>query len=304
MPKRDGVAVVFNKVLLIAKKDDELACRARNSLKLELEKTGALVEEPNLKEADSYSEDKKADLVICIGGDGTLLATLRKIGTLRHRAMLLGVHGSRGLGFLHPLRMPREEEDVTQWSKQLVKLIREEAYVGETRWGLEARIEGNSRWSWALNDFVIGKASISRMVELEMRLGEDLIVPKMRGDGVIVSSSTGSTAYSLSAGGPIMDPMLRALLITPVCSHTFGLRPMVLNGEKTLVVKRLDQNTEGMLTGDGQDAQALELGKSVEIRVSDQPVHFMRPMSEDCRAPSYFEVLRSKLAFGKDRDAR
>ena len=295
---------MFKKVILIAKKDDDLACRARNSLKLELEKTGALVEEPYLKEADSCSEDKEADLVICIGGDGTLLATLRKIGTLRHRAMVLGIHGSRGLGFLHPLRMPSEEEDVKQWATMLVRLIREEAYVGETRWGLEARIEGSGRWSWALNDFVVGKASISRMVELEMKFGDDLIVPKMRGDGVILCSPTGSTAYSLSAGGPIMDPMLRALLITPVCSHTFGLRPMVLNGDKTLTVKRLDQNTEGMLTGDGQDAQTLELGKSVEIRVSDKPVHFMKPMAEDCRAPSYFEVLRSKLAFGKDRDAR
>lgn len=295
---------MFKKVLLVAKKDDNLACRARKALTEKLQKSGVAVEEPFLTEADSFSDDKVADLVICIGGDGTLLAALRKIGGLRHRAMVLGIHGSRGLGFLHPLAMPQAHEDAEEWARNIWGALESNQYVGETRWGLEATFDNEGRKHWALNDFVLGKATISRMVELGLSWGGNVIVPKMRGDGLIVSSATGSTAYSLSAGGPVLDPVLRALLVTPVCSHTLGLRPMVLNADHEIKLERFDSNTKGVLTADGQEAWDWEEGHSLEIRCSEEPIHFLKPMSEACRSPEYFEVLRSKLAFGKDRDAR
>lgn len=280
-------------LVLVSKEDDSLAVRARDALA----RAGA--RSYKIVQGLPSTPLSLSDLVICIGGDGTLLATIRKLGASRFDSMILGVHGSRGLGFLHALRMPFENDDADVWAHKIIFMLETQAYVGQARWGLTAQVGG--REFWALNDVVIGKGSISRMIEVEVRSGPELVLPRLRGDGLIVSSPTGSTAYSLSAGGPVLDPALRALLLTPVCSHTIGIRPIVASAESEVSVQRLDENTVGQVTMDGQEGTEIAKGSSVVVRMSEKPVRFLIPMAADCRAPSYYEVLRSKLGFGRDR---
>lgn len=293
---------MLKKIAVVAKTDDLLAQRNAQSL-LSVGGSKGFQIQLGLPEASA-----SVDLVICICGDGTLLASIRKLGALRHKCMFLGVHGSKGLGFLHSIRQPEIDENPASWSENLFEMLSSNQYIGESRWGLEAAVESShsnrSQTFWALNDIVLGKGSLSRMIELKVSFGNQVVIPKLRGDGLIVSSSTGSTAYSLSAGGPVMDPALRALLITPVCSHTMGLRPLVLNANREVVLERLDENTLAMLTADGQEGTDLAMGDVVKIKMSDLPVHFLIPSSQKCQAPSYFEVLRGKLGFGRDRHAR
>ncbi|MEO5669035.1 MAG: NAD(+)/NADH kinase [Bdellovibrionota bacterium] len=279
-------------LVLVSKEDDALALRARDALARIGSRSFAITQ--GLPNAVSMS-----DLIVCIGGDGTLLATIRKLGSARFDAMILGIHGSRGLGFLHSLTMPTESVDADIWAEKIIAMLESKSYVGESRWGLVAHAEGKN--FWALNDVVVGKGSISRMIELEARSGDELILPRLRGDGLIVSSPTGSTAYSLSAGGPVLDPSLRALLLTPVCSHTMGLRPIVMAGERELTIHRLDENTVCQITMDGQEGMEIARGEKVVVGMSDKPVRLLIPMAANCRAPSYYEVLRTKLGFGRDR---
>lgn len=288
-------------IAIVSKTDDSLALRNAQSL----------LEHGVLKGLELQlglpNETDDIDLVICIGGDGTLLATIRKVGNLRHRALFLGVHGSKGLGFLHTVRQPEESEDPKVWATNLLDMLMNREYVGESRWGLETEVwnQQNTRCLdkfWALNDVVLGKGSLSRMIEMKLSLGEQVIIPRLRGDGLIISSPTGSTAYSLSAGGPVMDPALRgALLLTPVCSHSMGLRPVVINADRELRVERLDENTSGMLTADGQEGMDFAMGQIVKIKMSHLPVRFLIPHSKNFPSMNYFDVLRAKLGFGRDR---
>lgn len=279
-------------LVLVSKEDDTLAIRAREAL--------ARAAAPNFAVATQVPGTlSDSDLVVCIGGDGTLLATIRKLGSARFDAMILGVHGSRGLGFLHSLTMPSADSDADAWARRVVSMLQSKSYMGESRWGLVAQAGDKS--FWALNDVVVGKGSISRMIELEARAGNELVLPRLRGDGLIVSSPTGSTAYSLSAGGPVLDPSLRALLLTPVCSHTMGLRPIVMSGEREISVLRLDENTVCQITMDGQEGMEIAKGEKLHVKMSERPVRFLIPMAADCRAPSYYEILRNKLGFGRDR---
>jgi NAD+ kinase len=283
---------VLKTLVLVSKEDDALALRARDALA----RAGAR----SFKISQGFpSKVSLSDLVVCIGGDGTLLATIRKLGDARFEAMILGIHGSRGLGFLHSLTMPLESVDADAWADRIICMLETQAYVGEARWGLLVECEGQK--FWALNDVVVGKGSLSRMIEVEVRSGPELVLPRLRGDGLIVSSPTGSTAYSLSAGGPVLDPALRALLVTPVCSHTMGLRPIVMSAERELRVQRLDDNTIGQVTVDGQEGMEIARGGTVTVKMASRPLRFLIPMAADCHAPAYYEVLRNKLGFGRDR---
>ncbi len=259
---------VLKTLVLVSKQDDALALRARDALA----HAAAGSFQIQAARPDAVGPE---DLVVCIGGDGTLLATIRKLGSSRFESTILGIHGSRGLGFLHPLNIPSETESAEIWARHVLEMLTSGAYSSELRWGLEAQI--GSRVFWGLNDVVVTKGSISRMIDLEAFVGDERVLPKLRGDGLIVSSSTGSTAYSLSAGGPVLDPSLKALLLTPVCSHTLGVRPIVLGGERELVIRRLDENTLGQVTVDGQEG--MEFAKGDESQV-----HVLRPCAFWCRS--------------------
>ena len=144
----------------------------------------------------------------------------------------------------------------------------------------------------ALNDAVVNKASPARMIELECRIN-DYFVNTFRADGMIVATPTGSTAYSLSAGGPIVHPSLSAIVITPICPHTLSNRPVVVPGDCTVALSFKDASEDISLTIDGRHAVSLQSADVIQLCRSKTTFAMVRPENRD-----YFEVLRTKLKWG------
>lgn len=225
------------------------------------------------------------DLVVVLGGDGTLLAAARAVGR-REIPMLAANLG--GLGFLTSISsddlFPALERalsgihSVMKRKMLSATLIRDGANI--------ARYE-------ALNDVVIAKSAIARIVELEAWAGGDFVCA-YRADGLIVTTPTGSTAYSLSAGGPIVYPTVNAICLTPICPHTLTNRPMIVPADMTVRVVNRAVMEEAYLTVDGQIGSPLETGDVVECTVSDFDVLLVSPPTL-----TYFDVLRQKLKWGE-----
>ena len=143
-----------------------------------------------------------------------------------------------------------------------------------------------------MNDVVISKGTLARMIELKIAI-QGRFVTNLRGDGLIVSSPTGSTAYSLSAGGPIIDPAVQSLILTPICPHTLTHRPLIVPGNAEIDVTLTSKDDGAMATLDGQVGVALTQGDTVEIKVSEHRTRLIRfPES------NYYDVLREKLKWG------
>jgi NAD+ kinase len=144
----------------------------------------------------------------------------------------------------------------------------------------------------ALNDVVISKGTVARMIELKVAI-HGRFVTNLRGDGLIVSSPTGSTAYSLSAGGPIIDPAVQSLILTPISPHTLTHRPLIVPGKTEIDVTLTSRDDGAMATLDGQVAVAITQGDTVAIQISQQRTRLIRfPES------NYYDVLREKLKWG------
>lgn len=245
------------------------------------------------------------DLCICLGGDGALLASVRDLGARRFVLPILGIHSSRGLGFLHPLQIPWRADALPAWTQAITELLKTERYSLEERWGLEISVSGADADGplaaplWALNDIVIGKGPLSRMLSVSVSVDGQIYVKKIRGDGLIVSSATGSTAYSLSAGGPILHPSLKAMLLTPICPHDVSLRPLVLGADVQIEIEILADSAAAFLTCDGQSGFELRTGQKLQVRKAADRVKWLMPRSDTLQAKGYFETLRSKLGFGR-----
>lgn len=252
------------------------------------------------------SPKEKAELAISIGGDGTYLAALRELGEKRFEIPVLGLHSSPGRGFLLPLRVPTEAAELGGWAKSLADMLKKKDFRLEERWGLEGRVLSKSgkvleKDLWSLNDIVVSRSTLSRLVWLRLWVDGKELLSKLRGDGVIVSSSPGSTAYSLSAGGPIALPELRNMFLTPICPQTLAQRTVVL-GEKALVrIDILENDTPSHLTTDGQVGYELPPGQSVEIRQARRPVKSLLPKKLNLVYEDFFQALRDKLGFGGNR---
>jgi NAD+ kinase len=243
---------------------------------------GAAVGEPGVSRSEL---GRRADLVIVLGGDGTLLAVAR---ALEVRAVpILGINLGT-LGFL-------AEVSVDEMEPALERALEGGLRV-EERMRLDVELERAGRivgrWR-ALNDAVITKADPGRLIDLETH-ADGQLVATYHGDGLIVSTPTGSTAYSLSAGGPILLPDLRAFVLTPVSPHTLTQRPLVLPDDVCLEVIVRTGGREGHLTVDGQEGTRLEAGDRVRVRRSEHPVHLLVPPQS-----TRFEVLRTKLLWGE-----
>ena len=228
----------------------------------------------------------KVDLLLVLGGDGTLLAAAREIGD---RAVpILGVNLGT-LGFLAETS-----------SDELYEAL-EQAFAGRlvvaTRMRLDVEVERGGHVvgrHLALNDAVIGKSALSRMIDLETR-ADGAFVTTYHSDGLIVATPTGSSAYSLSAGGPLLVPDLEAILLTPICPHTLTQRPLVL--PQTSVVEIRIQDTRGgevHLTVDGQVGEVVAEGDRVRVRRAAHPVQLLVPPGRN-----RFEVMRRKLRWGE-----
>lgn len=224
---------------------------------------------------------RRVDLIIVLGGDGTLLATARAAGD--HEVPILPVNLG-GLGFLTSVTLDE------------MYPILEQALEGKHRTSermlLEAEVLRHGQVverHRALNDAVVNKATVARMIEFDLRVDESY-VSTFRADGLILSTPTGSTAYSLSAGGPIVYPVLDAFVITPICPHMLTLRPLVIPDRMRIEVSFRAGEESVVLTLDGQVGVELERDDRIVVRKSATKLHLVRPVRK-----TYFEILRSKL---------
>jgi len=228
----------------------------------------------------------RVDLMVVLGGDGTLLAVARAIG---ERAVpVLGVN----LGTLGYLAEILPEELFPTLERVLAG-----DFSTESRMRLDVRAEREGREIGrylALNDAVIARTALSRMVDLQA-WADDAEVTIYHGDGVIAATPTGSSAYSLSAGGPLLLPGLNAIVLTPICPHALTQRPVVVPETCHIAVRVLDaRGGEVQLTVDGQVGCELAEGDRVRICASDHPLQLLAP-----RNRNRFEIMRNKLRWGE-----
>jgi NAD+ kinase len=228
------------------------------------------------------------DLVVVVGGDGTLLAAARVLAD--SGVPILGVNQGR-LGFMVDVN-PQE-------MSATLAAIYSGHYIREERLLLEARILRDDGLTidgpfLAINDVVIRNQAAVRMLEFETWLGSEFI-SRHRADGIIVSTPTGSTAYALSGGGPVMHPALQALALVPICPHTLSDRPIVVGSDRTVrLVLGGGEGTRAMFTCDGQTNESLNPGDAVEISRAETTLRLIHPSNYN-----YFNILRNKLHWGR-----
>ncbi|HHY13379.1 MAG TPA: NAD(+)/NADH kinase [Thermoanaerobacterales bacterium] len=221
------------------------------------------------------------DMVISLGGDGTLLRVARKIAY--KEIPILGVNFGH-LGFLTELEIP-------ELFKGFMEVFRNNYYI-ENRMMLKSWIETpgfEGRNYYALNDIVVTKGSFARLIMLETYVNNEF-VETYPADGLIISTPTGSTAYSLAAGGPIVNPNLDLLLITPICPHSLYARSLVVSGSDKVKVKILADHKDIMLTVDGQQGFKLKPGDEVNIVRANFNTKLIR-----LKERNFYEILREKL---------
>lgn len=226
----------------------------------------------------------KVDLMIVLGGDGTLLAAARSLG---NREIPILPVNLGGLGFLTSVTLDE--------LYPLLEQVLSGKYQVSERMMLESEVLGDGiavQRQKALNDAVITQVTLARMMDFVL-LVDKVNVSHYRADGIIVSTPTGSTAYSLAAGGPIVHPDLDAFVITPICPHMLTNRPLVIPGSAEIEVQFPVEETLH-LTLDGQVGFALNAANRVVIRKASTRVLLVRPPQK-----SYFEILRNKLRWGE-----
>jgi NAD+ kinase len=232
---------------------------------------------------------REVDLVIVLGGDGTLLAMAARIAQAKRDIPILGVNfGS--LGFLTEIRidelMPSLER-VLDGAASFDERAMLEADAYRKGQQVDSRI--------VLNDVVFTKAALSRMIELSVSV-DGGFVTRVKADGLIIASATGSTAYNLAAGGPIVHPRVNALVMTPIAPHTLTNRPVVIPGGAGIEVEAHGSSSpdEIFVTYDGQSGYPLHEGDVVKVRMSERILRLVK-----APARSYFELLREKLKWGE-----
>jgi NAD+ kinase len=229
---------------------------------------------------------KHADLVVAIGGDGTLLYAARLVAD--RGVPLIGINRGR-LGFLTDV-LPQD-------MLASVDAALEGRCERDDRSLLEARVirtNGETLKMLALNDVVLQKWETGRMLDFETWI-DDVYVNTHGGDGLVVASSTGSTAYALSCGGPIVAPHLDALVVAPICPHTLSDRPIVVSGRSVIAVKLIDRpDTRAQVTCDGVSLGELMPGDRLEVHPTAQKITLLHPNRFE-----YYRLLRSKLHWGR-----
>ncbi|MEN6512060.1 MAG: NAD(+)/NADH kinase [Chloroherpetonaceae bacterium] len=228
--------------------------------------------------------DKYADAVMTFGGDGTILSAIRYVG--RSEIPILGINVGK-LGFL------------AEYSNKMIDQAIDDLIMGNyrvvDRTMLHTKINGES--IYALNDFVIEKLSSSRMITLHT-YSDEHFVGSYRADGLIINTPTGSTAYSLACGGPIIAPSTRVICITPISPHSLTFRPLVIPDDNQVRIIIESPSDEAKLVADGQIEKILKNNDEVIISLADYRVKLIKPMKN-----SYYDVLRAKLLWATDPTA-
>ena len=235
----------------------------------------------------------EVDAMLTLGGDGTLLRAARIVEA--HPVPILGINLGR-LGFLTCCPVEALEDALGRLAAG--------AYVVERRMTLDARVRGSNgadKAAWrALNDVVLHKGGFARVVTMWVQANGETVA-HYSADGVVIATPTGSTAYNLSAGGPVVFPTLETILVTPVSAHTLALRPLVLPPTSEITVRVEDGPDELLVTVDGQVGATFVVGETLVVRRSAHPVPIVRfPES------SFFATMREKLHWGGllERDER
>lgn len=237
--------------------------------------------------ADSKCVDRKAlaeksDLAIVVGGDGTFLSAVRSLAD--SDTPILGINLGR-LGFLVDI-------SPDEMFEHLDKIMQGE-YADECRFLLQAQVIRNNEViaeADAFNDVVVHIRDVARMIEFETYIN-DQFVNFQRADGLVVSTPTGSTAYALSSGGPLLHATLDAMVLVPICPHTLTNRPLVINADsKVEVIIGKSEQTTSQVTFDGQTAIDVKPGDKIRIQKHEHNIHLIHPAGYD-----YFEILRAKL---------
>ena len=225
-----------------------------------------------------YTMLKSCDMVLTIGGDGTIIHAARKSAPLDKP--LLGINTGR-LGFVAELE-PNELD--------MLQRIAEGNYSIEKRMMLKVTCKNNE--FYAMNDAVISRGSLSRLIDIDVSLAEDRgYICSYRADGLIVSTPTGSSAYSLAAGGPVVEPTMKCIVMTPVCSHSLFARPVVFSHKSQLAVSAsCDDNTQVYLTLDG--AKTLTIARSDMIYITSSKIETKLIKLKD---KSFYKVLNDKF---------
>jgi len=226
---------------------------------------------------------QSTEIIIAFGGDGTILSTARIIG--HYGVPILGVNLGR-LGFLAEI----SPEELFQRVEEI--LNHEYSIIGRSV--LEASVDGEKidEKIYGLNDIVVDKGNFSRLITIDVFINDEYL-NTYRCDGVIISSPTGSTAYSLSAGGPIIENSVKAMIINPICPHSLGARPIVVSDDKQVKIVAHADSQAIMLSADGQFSRQLASGDAITVRKADYSVNWVQ-----CRSKSFYDVLRTKLNWG------
>jgi len=238
-----------------------------------------------VKEIESDQLAASVDLMLVLGGDGTMIATARLIGD--EEVPVLGINYG-GLGYLTEFRI--EElysalESILAGNYRLDKRV----MLAIELHGSDGAVIRNR----VLNDVVINKSALARIIEIEAYLNQQF-VSSFRADGLIVSTPTGSTAYNLSAGGPIIFPSMNAVVITPICPFTLSNRPLVVPDDAVIELLMKTEQEDVVLTLDGQVGCPLKVNDRVIIRKSRTTFNLIQPSNRN-----YFDVLRDKLRWGR-----
>ncbi len=223
---------------------------------------------------------RQADLLLVLGGDGTMLRVARE--TAGANTPILGINLGT-LGFL------------TASSARGLESTLARVWAGQCRVESRSLIEARGSLAQgrvvelALNDFVVSRGSVPRLIELEVKVNGEVLT-SYRGDGLIMSSPTGSTAYSLAAGGAVVSPQAEVFALTPICPHTLSNRSVIVRLDATLEVRLLSQRVETFLAADGLMRARLEAGETLTIRRSRHSAHLVRVSGD-----SFFGTLRQKM---------
>ncbi len=273
----------FQKIVILGRRSDPRVIEPMDLLTEHLTKTGL-----NLL---SEGELANADLVIAIGGDGTMLyasRAAREFGT-----PILGINRGR-LGFLADVT---PDEMLTS-----VDHVLDGNYTTDSRLMLEARLlrgDGEQEVAYALNDVVLQRRETGRMVDFETRV-DNKYVNTHSGDGLIIATPTGSTAYALSCGGPIIEPQLDAVALVPICPHTLTDRPVVISADRSIEVSLMQRDdTKAEITVDGFSMGSIKPNDKLQISAANMRVTLVHPPGYD-----FYEILRSKLFWGRDNRKR
>jgi NAD+ kinase len=270
---------MFNTIGIITKPNDFTSEKTGNELGVFLEKQGLIL----VQGADAIKES--ADLIIVVGGDGTILNTARTF--VDNNIPILGINLGH-LGFLVDLAVERMTEAVAE--------ILEGKYIKERRALLSCQVERDSNvlsTHLAFNEVVIHRNHTPKMLDFDLYVDGDF-VNNQRSDGIIIATPTGSTAYSLSSGGPIVHPSVNAITIVSICPHTMSHRPIVLHGESEVLIHVLDSVERATVSFDGQSTMPNQLGDKLRVKQHENFAHLIHPKRYD-----YFKIIRSKLHWGR-----